>query len=386
MSSPFAGSFEERGGESENERREREERERHEQRATLLVKTWVNRQLPERDYLLGNVLCTTSRWLIFGDTGVGKTLFAMAIGGAVASGKPFLKWIGRRQARVMYLDGELPGETFKERMVMVARAWGEDIAFFGYSRDALTVDDMPALNTEEGAKWLWDEIRRVRPDLIIFDSIMCLLIGKMGDEESWAPMKRLIRQLSARRVAQIWLNHTGHDADRSFGTKTKEWEMDTVVGLLKVDEDNPVDTTMQVEFRKSRLKRPETALEFSSVTVRLVGDEWIIEGAAKARSRKRGAHDTIQVAVLDAYDRLADSVDRRLGFNGKPVLKVSVDRLREEVRNRGFLDTDDRRNITDASRKSFSRAKASLLACERLIEADGLIWRPEIPRDGHAYT
>ena len=96
-------------------------------RSDLLIASWLKRDIPPRDYLLGSVLCTTSRWLMFGDTGVGKTLLAGDIGGAIASGSPFLDWGGRRQARVMYLDGEMPAETFKERMELIAQRYGDDI-------------------------------------------------------------------------------------------------------------------------------------------------------------------------------------------------------------------------------------------------------------------
>src|SRR5271155_3202121 len=41
-----------------------------------------------------------------------------------------------------------------------------------YNRDVLGNDDMPPLNTPEGATWLMREIEVVKPDLIIFDSIM----------------------------------------------------------------------------------------------------------------------------------------------------------------------------------------------------------------------
>jgi hypothetical protein len=61
-------------------------------REELLLAAWLTRELPPRDYLLGNVFCTTSRWLIFGDTGVGKTLFAGDMAGAMASGSAFLNW------------------------------------------------------------------------------------------------------------------------------------------------------------------------------------------------------------------------------------------------------------------------------------------------------
>ena len=46
-------------------------------RASLTVSAWLDKDIPERDFLLGGVMCTTSRWFIFGETGIGKTLIAM---------------------------------------------------------------------------------------------------------------------------------------------------------------------------------------------------------------------------------------------------------------------------------------------------------------------
>ena len=79
------------------------------------------------------------------------------------------------------------------------------------------------------------EIETVKPDVIVFDSIMSLLAGTMGEEESWAPVKLLIGKITSKRIGQIWLHHTGHDTSKSFGTKTREWEMDTVVKLTTDD-------------------------------------------------------------------------------------------------------------------------------------------------------
>src|SRR3984957_17608430 len=101
-------------------------------RHNLLLSSGLSLKLPARDYLFGDLLCTTSRWLIYGETGVGKTLFALELAGAVASGKPFLAWEGIRRARVMYLDGEMPAETFKERMQLVA----EGATVLGHSRSS----------------------------------------------------------------------------------------------------------------------------------------------------------------------------------------------------------------------------------------------------------
>ncbi|MGO9773257.1 MAG: AAA family ATPase [Roseiarcus sp.] len=54
-------------------------------RDELLVAAWRERELPPRDYLSGEVLCSTSRVLLNGATGIGKTLFCLDWGAAIAS-------------------------------------------------------------------------------------------------------------------------------------------------------------------------------------------------------------------------------------------------------------------------------------------------------------
>jgi hypothetical protein len=349
-------------------------------RRDLLVESWITRDLPPRDYLIGNVISSTSRWLIFGDTGIGKTLFAMSMAGAMSAGLPFLNWIGRRETRVMYLDGELPAETFKERMQLVARASSPSVQFYGYSREVMSPDDMPPLNTDLGRAWLFKEIGAVKPDIIFFDSIMCLLIGSMSEEEAWAPMKPLIRALSARRIAQVWLNHTGHDSGRSFGTKTREWEMDTVVAMSRGEEEGQ-DAPIKLEFRKARLRTPETADQFAARTIRFANDEWISESAAPAARKSRQSEvDAIRVAILSAYDRLADGSELSGGFDGASVRKVAVEALRAEVKSRGFLDANEKGQLTVTARSHFRRAKTALIDKGILIENEALIWKPRESR------
>ena len=154
------------------------------ERRALLVSAWRKRELPGRDYLLENVFCTTSRWLISGDTGIGKTLFANELGFAMGASANFLNWHGVARSlppRIMYLDGEMPAETMKERIEEAATIYG-DVSMYVYNRDDLGPDAMPPLNRPEGQKWLWHEIETVKPDVIVFDSLMCLL--------AWAIQRR----------------------------------------------------------------------------------------------------------------------------------------------------------------------------------------------------
>ena len=162
----------------------------------------------------------------------------------------------------MYLDGEMPSETAKERLQFIAEQFGSDLQLWFYSREVMPdTSGWPPLNTEEGEKWLFEEIEAVRPDLIIFDSVMSLLLGEMGDEKAWAPVNLMMRKISQRRMGQIWLHHTGHDKSRGFGTKTREWQMDTVAILTRPEDDEEVDDdAIELKFTKARLGRRATAI------------------------------------------------------------------------------------------------------------------------------
>jgi len=197
----------------------------------------------------------------------------------------------------------------------------------------------------------------------------------MSEEESWAPVKLLMRQLSARRIAQIWLHHAGHDATKGFGTKTREWEMDTVIALLKADPEKD-DESIRLEFRKARLRTPATATQFAPKVIRLTEGGWMSETAPKPKDNKPAKEvEIVRRECINAYDRLSAGVATSPGLNGAPVRKIPVDKLRDELKSRGFLAVDDTGKITNTSRSHFSRAKADLLNKQVLIESEGQIWR-----------
>jgi hypothetical protein len=338
-------------------------------RDQLLLSAWLKRDIPLRDYLLGGVLCTTSRWFVFGETGIGKTLVAMQIAGAIAAGASFLKWGGQRRGRVMYLDGEMPMGTFKERMQLVADRYGSEIELYGYNRDALGDEGMPPLNTDFGQAWLKREIEAIKPDVIIFDSVMCLLIGSMSEQETWMPVRPFVRWLTSKKVAQIWLDHA-NDVGKAFGDKTRQWEMEAVVKLSKVEGD---DTAILLEFTKARLRTPETASQFLPIVIHL-GD-WGCEVAGNGAPVKRNEVEAVADAFMKAFDRLADGTAKTPGLDGNLVQKVAADAIRNELKKRGFLEKDENGKITATGRSHFRRAKTALLGKGKILETDDLIWR-----------
>jgi hypothetical protein len=84
----------------------------------------------------------------------------------------------------------------------------------------------------------------------------------------------------------------------------------------------------------------------------------------------------VREELVAVYDFLADGLPKEPGLDGRsPVLKVPTAKIREELRNRGFLDTDENGAISRVSRNHFARAKMMLLRRASHVERKGQFWR-----------
>ena len=357
-------------------------------RDALKISAWLEKDVPLRDYLMGGVMSTGQRWFVYGQTGVGKTLLGMPFGAAVAAGMNFLRWVGQRKSRVMYLDGELPIETFKERMQLVAKQYGSNIEFYGYNRDDL--GELPPLNTVPGQAWLRRELDALQPDLIIFDSIMCLLIGSLREDEMWLSMKPFIREMSSRKIAQIWFHHA-NESGVSYGDKTREWDMDGVVKLSHpvMADGEEDDSVILWEWKKCRLRTPKNWEQFQPMAIRLVEDKWEWEEISRkpGKVKKQAREEIVKAEYVRTYDRLIKEI---IGppepsediINGiyTPLYKVETSAIKNELVSRGFLECKETGGMVQADRTLLSRVRAELLEDKlnkdgKFVEKDGMIWR-----------
>src|SRR5271169_3531487 len=85
-------------------------------REELSLAYWLQQDIPAPDFLLGEILSTTSRALFVATTGLGKTNFAIALGMASAAGDNFLHWrAGEGPRRVLFIDGEMSRRLIRRR-------------------------------------------------------------------------------------------------------------------------------------------------------------------------------------------------------------------------------------------------------------------------------
>jgi RecA-family ATPase len=334
--------------------------------------TWKRREIPTPDWLSGTWLSTTSRVLIVGPTGLGKTMFGIALAFAIASGAAFLHWSAGRETRVLYIDGEMSRRLMQRRLLDESlRSGFEPENLFVLSKEDF--DDMPPLNTEAGQAWMDAKIKSVDPHLIIADNIQSLTVGDQTKEESWSPCLPWIRSLTKRCIGQIWFHHTGHNEGHSYGTKTREWQLDTVI-LMERTEATDADLAFTIKFAKARERTPANRDQFEEVTLCLVNDHWeLAKGVMSAKKAKgQNLSDAAKIAFKLLKAAIVEAGEQPPASNHIPSsVRVVKESLWRKYCYEGGITASDEQ---EARKKAFQRACDSLLSRELIGKWQDHVW------------
>jgi hypothetical protein len=328
----------------------------------LTLDDWLNRDLPEPDFLLGNWLTTTSRVLINAPTGIGKTMLGIGMGMGSSAGSGFLHWRGIRPARVLFIDGEMSRRLLKQRLAdEVARLGARPVGMNVLSHE--DIDGFAPLNTPQGQAQIEYQIKRMGgADLIVFDNIMSLIAGDHKDEEGWRNTLPWVRSLTRRCIGQIWLHHTGHDETRGYGTKTREWQMDTVLHLDEIKRPD-ADVSFQITFRKARERTPANRADFDDLKVALVNDQWTWQAAEGARK------GSVSPQTMKFFDALVNAtIGNSAGMFNCPT--ATIEEWRAECFKIGLLDRDK----LHSARTLFSKHKLALIAANWIACNETMAW------------
>jgi Bifunctional DNA primase/polymerase, N-terminal/AAA domain len=313
----------------------------------LTLAEWKARDLPPPDYICGNWLSTTNRVLLVAPTGLGKTMFGVGLIMAIASNRDFLHWKGRRPAKVLFIDGEMSNRLLRRRLLDEAQRLGVAPETF-YALSHEDVPNLAPLNTAQGQAFVNAVIEKLGGvDLIEFDNTMSLIAGDHREEEGWRQILPWVLSLTRRGIGQIWVHHTGHDESRTYGTKTREWQMDTVIHLERVKRAD-TDVSFALQFRKARERTPETQNEFKTARVALINNKWTVANVT-------GFEDPIpatplQIEWWEKLEAWTEDERERLGLSPDADIPITV-----EVARKVLFATEDSEN----DGPSFDRKGAS---------------------------
>lgn len=333
----------------------------------LSLADWLTRDIAMPDFMMGEVVSTTSRILVVGPTGLGKTNFGVAIAIAIAEGRGFLHWrAGQEPRRVLYIDGEMPERLMRSRLEDAVRRLGRTPGtLFTLSREDFP--DMPPLDTEVGQHFI-DHITEVSGgiDLAIFDNIQSLTISPLKEEEGWRLVSPWTRELTRRKIGQIWFHHTGHDESRSYGDKQREWQMDTVALMERIERPE-ADVAFRLAFPKCRQRTPDNRTDYEPAIITLQDDKWTSERGSGRKVVKPPAP-----LARKFYDAMIDAVVAygapRPQAGSRPC--VTKQEWEAECTRLGLIDA----NAADSRRALMSKNRRELIAPNWLACNGDYVW------------
>jgi hypothetical protein len=191
------------------------------------ARQWVEASIKPPTLLLGQVWHDQQVAMFTMDTGRGKSMWAFALGLAIAYGREFCGWQPLKPGRTLYIDGEMPAYSVQRYLQAQCAALGVNTKtvyqpFICLSRKT---EKFPPLNDAKGREWLFEQIRLYRPNFIIFDNVLTLAPDMASASmRGWMTkmVDPLINEINKMHIGQLWVHHTGKNKRVSFGTKDHE--------------------------------------------------------------------------------------------------------------------------------------------------------------------
>lgn len=209
--------------------------------------------IPAREAFLAPWLSAQSLSMLYAWRGTGKTLAALGVAYAVASGGACFGWKAPTPRRVLYLDGELPAAELQARAAaLVAHEDAQPApGMLRFLTPDLQARGMPNLASQQGQEALAPLVAEA--ELIVVDSIATLgRAGRENEAESWQPIAAWALEQRAAGRAVLFIHHAGKGGAQR-GTSSREDILDVVLSLKRpADYHEREGARFMVQFEKAR--------------------------------------------------------------------------------------------------------------------------------------
>jgi hypothetical protein len=208
---------------------------------TALVSTveLASMELEPREFVLRPFWKAGDLGFIYGKRGDGKTWLGMEMAKAITTGTSAGPWTADKPWTVLYVDGEMPAEESKRRIVELGGK-GENLLWLHheiyFERTGKTLNLADAATQQELTALM--QVRGVR--VLFLDNLSCLFSGvKENDADSWEQVLPWLLQLRRLKIAVVIVAHAGRSGQNIRGTSRREDAAFWVLKLERNESDDP---------------------------------------------------------------------------------------------------------------------------------------------------
>lgn len=193
---------------------------------------WARNTL-EEEWLVWPLVPVSRGVALYAPAKAGKSLVALALVAAAATGRPGLDGRSQEPVETLYLDYEMTLDDLRERLEDLGYGPDSDLSHLHYA----SLPSLPSLNTPEGAKALMALVEHVGARLVVIDTL-----GRAvdGDENEPRTVQDFYKwtglALKTAGIAFLRVDHAGKDLTRGQrGHSAKNDDVDVVWQLTRLE-------------------------------------------------------------------------------------------------------------------------------------------------------
>jgi DNA-binding NarL/FixJ family response regulator len=292
-------------------------------------------QIPPRQTIIESWFKEGDCGYVFAPRGLGKTWISLGLVVAISTGGKLGPWKSEVSWPVLYVDGEMPFESIRERIhglnqgrsPELLHVLNHEVLFQKHSKSL----NLANLETQEAVtQYCLETGIRV----LVLDNLSCLFSGvSENDADDWEVIKQWFLRLRRQRIAVIVVHHTGRNRQHMRGTTRRE---DDVFWVIRLDE--PADSNFTISpgarFISRFTKNRNAPAEPSSY-------EWTFSpgatGETSVQYSETSSDETILQWVRDGLDS-ATEIAKEMGVSTGTISKraarlIEAGRLLKKGRN-----------------------------------------------------
>lgn len=344
------------------------------------------------EYLINRILETSAHGILGAQSQAFKSFLAIKLAHSICTGNDFFGHEVFTTGKVLYVCGE--GKGALQRRIKAAQiAFGDFNGNLKIWNGEIGIDNHPSIIA------LKNDIARLKPALVIFDTFSSLLHGETSENDN-GEVAKVLRYISdacsVGKTSSLVIHHFGKDDSKGFRGASAFFNNTDFAFVMKREVDSMNTELSCLKMKDGELFEPITmtarvvglgmqnqdGTESTSLILELSKNS-VLKPKNKTKRALKGNDDVVLTALAEALDKVgipppACVKAKYAGFNSPSQSNRKIT-TRKTWRDQAFqvlsVDSEDDKKKYDAKLKAFNRSVGKLFKDGYVILHDDYVWR-----------